>query len=82
MNAELVLKVIEEGLVLLNKLVPDQSLKIANKIKSLRGRWDEEYSKTDKRDDAALDCIELELRDIFELYAIAIKSANSSDKFK
>jgi hypothetical protein len=80
MTAELVLGVIEEGLTLLNKLVPDEATKIANKIKSLRERWDNEYSKTDKRDDAMLDCIELELRDICELYAFAIKGANSSSK--
>lgn len=77
MNAELVLGVIEQSLELINKLVPDQATRIADKIKSLRERWDEEYSKGSKRDDAALDCLELELRDICELYSFAIKSANS-----
>lgn len=82
MNVGMVLGVVESGLELLNKLVPDQATKIANQIKSLRERWDHEISKTDKRDDAMLDCIELELRDICELYAFAIKQANASDKLK
>jgi hypothetical protein len=80
MNVGMVLGVIEEGLELLNKLVPDQATKIANKIKSLRERWDHEISKGDKRDDAMLDCIELELRDICQLFSAAIKQASSSSK--
>ncbi|MBL0233162.1 MAG: hypothetical protein IPQ08_05815 [Chitinophagaceae bacterium] len=75
MNPEIILGVIENGLVLLNKLVPDQATVIANKIKSLRERWDNEISKGDKRDDALLDSIEYELRDIRELFSTAITSA-------
>lgn len=67
--------IIEEALVLLNKLVPDQATRIQNKIKALREKWDEEYAKMDKRDDAMLDSIDRELRDIRELFSAAIKSA-------
>lgn len=77
MGAGAVLGVIEEGLVLLNKLVPDHAVKIANKIKEFREKWDQEYAKKDARDDALLDCIELELRDIRELFSAAIIAAAS-----
>lgn len=70
-----ILETIEESLVLLNKLVPDQATRIANEIKIFRERWDTEYAKNEKRDDAMLDCIELELRDIRELFSSTIKSA-------
>lgn len=82
MNVGMILGVVESGLELLNKIVPDQATKIANQIKSLRERWDHEISKADKRDDAMLDCIELELRDICQLFSSAIKQASSSDKLK
>ncbi len=75
-----ILGIIEEGLVLLNKLVPEEASRIANKIKDFRGKWDEEFSKLEKRDDAMLDCIELELRDIRELFSTAIASATSKIK--
>jgi hypothetical protein len=61
-----VLPIIEEALVLLNKLVPDQATRISNKIKALREKWDEEYAKMDKRDDNMLALIDMELRDIRE----------------
>ena len=76
------LGVVEEGLTLLNKLVPDQALKIAKEIKSLRDRWDNEISKGNNMDDAMLDSIELELRDLCQVYAAAVKHANASDKLK
>jgi len=77
MNLELVLGVIEEGLTLLNKLVPDQALRIAKEIKSIRERWDSEISKGVNRDDAMLDCLELELLDLCQVYAAAVKQADS-----
>lgn len=77
---ESVLGTIEQALILLNKLVPDQATKIANKIKSFREKWDDEISKGSRRDDALLDSIELELRDIRELYASALTSAASQIK--
>lgn len=75
-----VLEVISEALVLLNKVVPDQATRIANKIKDLRERWDVEHAKGELRDDALLDNIRLELRDIRELFSAAIKSAGAASK--
>lgn len=72
-----ILGIIEEGLVLLNKLVPDQATHIANEIKSFKEKWDEEFSKKEKRDDNALDSIERELLDIRKLYSFAIVAAAS-----
>lgn len=80
MSAEVILGIIEQGLVLLNKLVPEEASRIAGKIKSLRNRWDHEISKGSQRDDALLDSIERELFDIRELYATAIESAASKIK--
>lgn len=77
---EAIIGIIEQGLVLLNKIVPDESSKIANRILSLRQRWDHEISKGADRNDALLDSIELELRDIRELYSAAIASAASKIK--
>lgn len=77
---EMILGIIEQGLILLNKIVPDESSRIAHKILSLRQRWDHEISKGSSRDDALLDSIELELRDIRELYASAIAAAASKIK--
>lgn len=77
---ESIVGVIEQSLILLNKLVPDQATKIANKIKDFREKWDHEISKGPNRDDALLDSIELELRDIRELYASAIASATLAVK--
>lgn len=70
-----IIETIEQGLVLLNKLVPDQATRIANKIKEFREKWDEESSKKDKRVDADLDGIERELRDIRSLFGSALESA-------
>ena len=75
-----VLGVIEEGLVLLNKLVPDQATKIANKVLALRQRYDQEYAKKDLRDDALLHSFRVELRDIRELYRAASASALAQNK--
>lgn len=61
----------------MNKLVPDQATRISNKIKALREKWDEEYAKMDKRDDNMLALIDMELRDIRELFSSAIKAALS-----
>lgn len=74
-----ILGIIEESLELLNKLVPDQATKIANKIKEHREKWDVEYAKGAIRDDNMLDLIDIELRDIWELFSGAIKAASSKD---
>lgn len=75
-----ILPVIESALILLNKLVPDKATEIADKIKNLREKWDVEYSKQSERDDNFLDLIELELRDIRELFSGAIAAAASQIK--
>lgn len=75
-----VLAVIEESLVLLNKLVPDQATRLAKEINNLRESWREEYSKGSHRDDAFLDLLELRMLDIRSLFSVAIKAAQSTDK--
>ncbi len=76
-----ILDVISEVLVLINKFVPDQSTEIANKILSLRQKWDTENAKSEAdRDDNMLDCIESELRDIRQLFSSAITTAASLPK--
>jgi hypothetical protein len=69
------LSVLEGGLTLLNKVVPDQATKIKNQIIDLREKWDAEMGKVDNRDDALLDMYDRELRDISELFLAAVKSA-------
>lgn len=75
MDAAAIIGIIEQGLVLLNKIVPEQATIIANKIKDFREKWDDEASKKDKRIDADLDGIERELRDIRALFGSALESA-------
>lgn len=74
------LPIIKEVLTLLNKLVPDEAMRIAKRIKALEDQWDAEFSKQEKRDDNALDLIESELRDIRELFSNAITAASSKVK--
>ena len=74
------LPIIKEVLTLLNKLVPDEAMRIAKRIKALEDQWDAEFSKQDKRDDNALDLIESELRDIRELFSHAVTAAASKVK--
>lgn len=70
------LPIIKEVLTLLNKLVPDEAMRIAKRIKALEDQWDAEFSKQEKRDDNALDLIESELRDIRELFSHAVTTAS------
>lgn len=74
------LPIIKEVLTLLNKLVPDEAMRIAKRIKALEDQWDAEFSKQDGRDDNALDLIESELRDIRELFSHAVTAASSKVK--
>lgn len=74
------LPIIKEVLTLLNKLVPDEAMRIARRIKALEDQWDAEFSKQDGRDDNALDLIESELRDIRELFSHAVTAASSKVK--
>ena len=77
---EAILGVIEESLVLVNKIVPDQAVRIQTKINNLRQNIREEYAKNENRDDLALDLYKLELRDIRELFSTAIKAANAKNQ--
>lgn len=70
------LPLIKEVLVLLNKIVPDEATRIANRVKALEDQWDAEHSKQENRDDNALDLIELELRNIRKLFSSALESAS------
>lgn len=74
------LPIIKEVLTLLNKLVPDEAMRIAKRIKALEEAWDAEFSLQDKRDDNQLDLIESELRDIRELFSHALSAAASKVK--
>jgi len=74
------LPLIKEVLSLLNKIVPDEATRIAQRVKALEDEWDAEYSKMEKRDDNTLDLIELELRNIRKLFSSAIESATSKIK--
>lgn len=77
---EAILGIIEESLVLVNKIVPDQAVRIQQKINNLRQNIREEYAKNENRDDLALDLYKLELRDIRELFSTAIKAANTKNQ--
>lgn len=77
---DLILKVIEESLVLVNKLVPEESSRIRRRVLNLRKDWDEEISKGVNRNDAKLDALERELLDICSLYSSTLKQATSQDK--
>lgn len=80
MNPELILGVVEEGLVLINKLVPDQAYRLQKEINEIRELWLNEYSKGHLRNDSMLDHLELRLAGLRQLFAIACKSADSKIK--
>lgn len=80
MNPELIVSIIEQSLVLLNKLVPDQAMKIQREINEIRELWINEYSKNSDRNDSKLDHLELRLAGLRSLFALAIKSAESQVK--
>lgn len=78
---DVILSIINEGLPIINKLLPDQATVIKNKVLNFREKWDEEYAKGASRDDALLDMYTRELFDIGNLFSAALKStalANSS----
>ena len=75
----LILGIVNEGLVLLNKLVPDEATKIAKKVLEYRRAYDAEMAKGELRDDARIDMLDRELRDIGELFSSALKSAASKN---
>lgn len=75
--AELILSIINEGLPILDKLVPEQATVIRNMILDYRRKWDEEIAKVSLRDDALLDMYTRELLDIGNLFSAALKQAAS-----
>jgi hypothetical protein len=76
--AELILSIINEGLPIIDKLVPDQATIIRNRILNLRGKWDAEFSKSaDTIDDALLDEYTRELLDIGSIFSASLKQASS-----
>lgn len=80
MNLEVVLGIIEESLVLINKLVPDQATKIQKEINEIRSAWNEEYAKGNKRDDNMLILLEMRFNDLRKLLSSTITEANTKIK--
>jgi hypothetical protein len=80
MNPELILGIVEEGLVLINKLVPDQAMRIQKEINEIRELWIHEYSKVSQRNDSMLDHLELRLAGLRSLFALACHAADSKIK--
>lgn len=78
--AELILQIIEQSLLLVNKFAPDEATRIKNQILNYRRDWDAEIAKGENRDDARLDELDRELRDIGELFLATIKSATPPSK--
>lgn len=76
---ELVLSIINEGLPILDKLVPDQATVIRNRILSLQEKWDAEIAKGEKMDDALVSMYERELLLIGKLFSSSLKIASSKD---
>lgn len=76
---ELVLSIINEGLPILDKMVPDQATIIRNKVLSLKGKWDAEVAKGENMDDALVAMYTRELHDIGELFSASLKRANTKD---
>lgn len=74
--AELILNIINNGLPILDKLVPTEATKIRNLILNYGRDFDAEMAKGDKRDDARLDMLERELCNIGGLFSAALKSAS------
>lgn len=76
---ELVLSIINEGLPVLDKLVPDQATIIRDRVLLLREKWDAEIAKGNKMDDALVAMYSRELRDIGELFSASLKSASTKN---
>lgn len=74
--ADLLLRILDQSLTLTNKLVPDEVTRIKKRMIAYRSAWDAEMAKTD-RDNAELDRLDRELRDICELFLTASQSKSS-----
>lgn len=77
--AELILGIINEGLPILDKLIPDEASKIRSRVSTYLKEWDEEMAKGPLMDDSKLGALNRELLDIGSLYAGALKQAASKN---
>jgi hypothetical protein len=74
MQFELIMKVLEQGLILWNT---SESNKYLDKLIKLKKGWHEEYSKPlDERSDVKLDTIELQLKILCQSFIQAPKGKN------
>jgi hypothetical protein len=78
--SSLIFEIISEGLVLINKLVPSEAIRIQERLNDYKRQWDEEISKGALRNDAKLDYLDNELRYTGDLFVTALKSASLADK--
>jgi hypothetical protein len=77
MQVELILRLLEQGLILWNN---HESQKYLDRLIKLKSDWYEEYNKPLKiRSDVALDAIDLKLRILSESFIQASKRENSKD---
>lgn len=75
MQFELIMKVLEQGLLLWNT---SESNKYLDKLIKLKKGWYEEYNKPlDERSDVKLDTIELQLKILCQSFIQAPKGKNS-----
>ena len=74
--AQLILSIIDSGLHILDKKLPDQATIIRNRVLDYRSQWDAEMAKGSLRDDSKLDYLDRELLDIGELFASTLKSTS------
>jgi hypothetical protein len=73
--SELIFSIISQGLILINKEVPDAVLRIQQRLNDYKEQWDAEMAKADGRDDSKLDFLDSELLYTGQLYLAAIKQA-------
>lgn len=74
MQFELIMKVLEQGLILWNT---SESTKYLDKLIKLKKGWYEEYNKPlDERSDVKLDTIELQLKILCQSFIQAPKGKN------
>ena len=78
--SELIFGIISEGLVLINKLVPTEAIRIQERLNDYKRQWEQEMAKGSLRDDNNLVLLESELRKCSELFLSAIKQANTQGK--
>lgn len=76
-TAELILSIIDKGLPILDKLVPDQATVIRNRKIDYERKMDAELSKGSQMDDALVAMYFRELQYIGGLFSSALESASS-----